>query len=285
MLVSTRENGLLNPTFVDIFQLNNLVVYLPFDNAKYYVLDATNKYYSYNQVPFNLLNSYGLCLDKDNNKYDMVFIETKTPSKEIVAITGDIGADAKMKGTGDVISYGYNRTGELELYKTEGEKKFVEFLSEKDNNLKITCLKLEDAEIDTLPLRQSFNFDYELNNPDNYILFCPNIFTSLHYNPFLNETRASDVDFGFADNHVIFGRFKMPAGYKIESLPKDANIVMADKSIRFKRTLGIEESYISIHYEIEVKRTQFLKAEYPDLREFYKKMYDMLNEQIILKKG
>ncbi len=123
-----------------------------------------------------------------------------------------------------------------------------------------------------------------LNNTDNYIMFSPNIFTSLHKNPFLNETRSADIDFGYLNNHMIFGRYKIPEGYIVESLPKDANIVMADKSIKFKRTLGKEDGYISVHYEIRVQRTRFRKTEYDDLHEFYKRMYDMLNEQIILKK-
>ena len=77
----------------------------------------------------------------------------------------------------------------------------------------------------------------------------------------------------------------MPAGYNIESLPKNTNIVMQDKSVRFKRTLEKDEDgFISLHYEINIKRTRFSKSEYPDVREFFKKMYDMLNEQIILKK-
>lgn len=284
MLVSTRDNGLIEPNFVDMFQINDLVTYIPVDTGKYYVLDATDKYNTYNQVPYDLLNSYGLCLDKEKNKYDVIFIDTKTPSNNVTFVNGEISADAKMKGTGEISSYGYNRISDLEIYKTTDEKKYKEFLSENDNNLSLSNLKLENTEIDTLPLRQSFDFTYDLNNTDKYIMFSPNIFTSLHNNPFLNDTRSSEIDFGYADNHMIYGRYKIPDGYAIESLPKDANIVMTDKSIRFKRLLGNEDGYISIHYEIRVNRTRFPRSEYPDLHTFYKKMYDLLNEQIILKK-
>ena len=41
MLVSTRENGLLQPDFVDRFQINSLVTYVPVDTSNYYILDAT----------------------------------------------------------------------------------------------------------------------------------------------------------------------------------------------------------------------------------------------------
>lgn len=285
MLVSTRENGLLLPDFVDIFQINSLVAYVPVDSTKYYVLDATNKFETYNQVPFNLLNSYGLCLDKEKDKYDMVFLKTNAPSKEVIIITGEISADAKMHGNADIVSYGYNRTGKLEILKNIDEKKYEEFLTEEDNNLKLSNLKSENLEIDTLPLQQSFNFTYELNNTDNYLLFSPNIFTTLHINPFLSEGRTSAIDFGYANSHVIIGTYRIPSGYKVESLPKDANIIIADKSIRFKRILAQDGGSIQLKYEISISRTKFLRSEYSDLHEFYKKMYDLLNEQIVLKKG
>lgn len=285
LLVSTRENGLLEPDFVDIFQINDLVTYVAVDSAKYYVLDATDRYNTYTQIPFNLLNSYGLLLNKEDGKYDMIFLETKKPSKEIVIINGEIGPDSKIQGRGDIASYGYDRTVKQAIFKMIDAKKYEEFLTEDDNDLRLSNLKSENLDVDTLPLKQSFDFTYDLNNTDNYILFSPNIFTTLHKNPFLSEVRSSDIDFGYANDHVIFGVYKMPPGYKIESLPKDANMINANKGILFKRTLGLVDGYIQLKYEISIKRSQFLKSEYPDLREFYKKMYEMLNEQIVLKKS
>lgn len=284
LLVSTRENGSMRPDFVDKFQINDLVVYVPVDSAHYYILDATDKYNTYNQIPFELLNSYGLCLNKDENKYDMIYIENKTPAREIIMVTADISNDAKMKGTGAIASYTYNRSGELEIYKTLGDEKFKEYLAGNDNNIKISNLKLENMGIDTLPLTQNFDFTYDLNNSDNYIYFTPNIFTPMHTNPFLSEVRFAPVDFGHGDDRVIVGKYKIPAGYDVESLPKNANMIMPDKSIRFKRVLEKQDGYIMLHYEIDIKRTLFLKSEYSDLHEFFRRMYDMLDEQIILKK-
>ena len=284
MLVSTRENGLLRPDFVDIFQINSLVTYVPVDSIKYYLLDATSKFETYNQIPFNLLNSYGLCLDKEKDKYNMVFLKTNAPSKEVIIMTGDIGTDAKMHGSAEIVSSGYNRTGKLEILKSIDQKKYEEFLTENDNNLKLINLKSENVEVDTLPLKQSFDFTYELNNTDNYLLFSPNIFTTLHINPFLSENRTSEIDFGYTNSHLIVGTYKIPPGYKVESLPKDANMIISDKSIRFKRMLAQEDGSIQLRYEISITRTTFSRSEYPDLHEFYKKMYDLLNEPIVLKK-
>ena len=139
--------------------------------------------------------------------------------------------------------------------------------------------------VDSLPLKQTFNFSLDLNSSDHYILFNPNIFTLFHDNPFLNETRIADIDFGYKDNFVIKGIYKLPGGYKVESLPKNAIITLPDKSIRFSRLLQEDDGYLTLYYEIKIDRSIFLSAEYPDLHDFYKRMFEMLNEQIVLKKS
>jgi hypothetical protein len=59
---------------------------------------------------------------------------------------------------------------------------------------------------------------------------------------------------------------------------------MPDKSIVFKRFEGEQDGSVMIHYTIDYKRSIYTKDEYPSIRDFYKKMYEMLNEQIVLKK-
>ena len=59
---------------------------------------------------------------------------------------------------------------------------------------------------------------------------------------------------------------------------------MPDKTISFKRIAAEDDGYIQIHYVINYDKSLFIKEEYPGLREFYKRMYEMLNEQIVLKK-
>ncbi len=60
---------------------------------------------------------------------------------------------------------------------------------------------------------------------------------------------------------------------------------MPDKSITFKRIVAEQDGDILVHYTIDYKRSLFLKDEYPSIHDFYKKMYEMLNEQIVLKKS
>jgi hypothetical protein len=285
MLVSSRDNGKMLSNFVDVFQINKLVAYIPVDSAKYFILDASNKFNFYNEIPFDQLNSNGLYLDKEKGKYGLVFMKKDQPIKQITFIDAEIKPDGTMTGIGQINSFSYSKSASLELYKTLEEKKYMDYLRDNDNSLKIKSLKFENKEVDSLPLTQTIEFNLDLpGTDDKYIYFNPNLFTSLHDNPFIRENRASDIDFGSVNIFAINGRYKIPAGYKVEALPGSMNLLMPDKSISFKRLLAAEDGFITVHYVISYKKSTYPQSDYPIIRAYFKKMHDMLNEQIVLKK-
>jgi len=145
---------------------------------------------------------------------------------------------------------------------------------------------MENMAIDSLPLVQNIDFNLDLNgSDDNYIYFNLNLFSSLHTNPFLSESRNTDIDFGYRDNVVLNGSYKIPAGYKIDALPKNLTLIMPDSSIIFKRVINQDADNITVRYVVNHKKTLYFKNSYPNFYIFYKKMYEMLNEQIVLKKS
>jgi hypothetical protein len=204
----------------------------------------------------------------------------------MVFINGEIKPDGKLTGTAQISSTSYNKINSVEKYKTDGEKKYIDFLRDNDNNIKISSLKMQDMEVDSLPLMQNIEFNLDLAGSDeNYIYLNPNLFTSLKTNPFLSENRMTDVDFRYLRNYAVSGMYKVPAGYKVDALPKSLTIVMPDKGVSFRRIVAEQDGSIIVRYNISYNKTQYSKDDYPDFHEFFKKMHEMLNEQIILKKG
>jgi hypothetical protein len=286
MVVSTREHGRVRPYLTSLIQFNRAVVYVPIDSANYYVLDATGKYNMYNEIPEELLNSSGLYIDKSKNVYDIIYIHNQQPARQVVFINAEIKPDGKLEGNAQLSSTSYNRINAIERYKTDGEKKYIDYLRGDDNNLKISAVKLDDMEVDTLPLTQKVDFSLDLPGSDeNYIYLNPNLFTSLKANPFLSEKRMTNIDFGYLKNYSINGVYKIPAGYKVDALPKSISMVMPDKSMSFKRIVAEQDGSIVVRYNINYNKVEYSKDDYPDFHEFFKKMHEMLDEQIVLKKS
>ena len=141
-------------------------------------------------------------------------------------------------------------------------------------------------EVDTLPLVQHIDFNFNLPGADeNYIYFKPNLFSSAFDNDFLSEHRFTDIDFGYMSADAINGVYKIPAGYKTDALPKSVSMAMADNSILFKRMVAEQDGSIFVRYSLSFKKSLFFKENYEEFHAFFKKMNEMMNEQIVLKKA
>ena len=286
MMVSTRQHGKVNPGYPNPYIFNRTVAYVPGDATNFYVLDATGKYNVYNEIPAPLLNGMGFYIDDDHEKYDLLFLNKTEPVKQMVTINAEIKTGGKMAGNAHINSYSQNRIDAIKRYKTDGEKKYIEYLLDKDNSLGIGSLKFENMEVDSLPLLQVIDFNQELTGSDeNYIYFNSNLFTQFRQNPFLSDNRVTDIDFSYPASFALNGTFKIPAGYKTDALPKSATMTMPDNSISFKRIVSEEDGIIAMRYYISFKRSIYFKENYAEFHEFLKKMYEMLNEQVVLKKG
>lgn len=286
MAVSTPNYGRVNPFNTTPSAFNRTVVYVLADHDAKYILDATGKYNQYNETPAELLNSMGLWIDRSKNTFDTVYVKKESPVRQSVLVNAEIKPDGKMSGSAQLNSFSYNRISTIKNYKENGEKKYIEYLADGDNNLKISSVKFENMEVDSLPLTQKIDFDLDLAGSDqNYIYLNPNMLSGLKKNPFLSESRMSDIDFGYLRSYSINGVYKIPAGFKVDALPKDASIVMPDKGVSFKRIIAEQDGSLMVRYSVNFNKITYSKDEYANIHEFFKKMYEMLNEQIVLKKG
>lgn len=286
MTVSTRSYGKVSRYNTSTDEFNRTVAYVPVDSTKNYVLDATGKYNLYNETPAELLNSMGLYIDISKKLYYTTYLKKETPARQVTIINAEIKPDGKIGGTAQINSFSYNRISSLKDYKVNGEKKYIDYLTGGDNTLKITSLKMENMDVDTLPLVQNIAFNLETTGSDGtYIYLSPNLFSAFKKNPFLSDTRLTDIDFEYPQNHSINGVYKIPAGYKVDAIPKNTSLVMPDKSISFKRLVAEQDGSVEVHYTINYNKAEYSKDDYPAFHEFFKKMYELLSEQIVLKKS
>ena len=78
------------------------------------------------------------------------------------------------------------------------------------------------------------------------------------------------------------GCFTFPSNLKPEDIPKNIQLVTPDKSISFVRFASLDDNTITIQMQLKVNQSLYTVDDYPVLKEFYKKMYNTLSEQIVL---
>jgi len=148
----------------------------------------------------------------------------------------------------------------------------------------IDSLEFENLDADSMPLVQKVQFKIPVSSSGEYSFFSTNLFTRLEKNPFVADTRFSDVFFGVNQNTSIIANITIPPGYTFETLPKNMRMIMPDTSISITRRLVAENNQLSVRVSLDFLKPYFTTQEYPDFKEFYKQLFAILSEQIAIKK-
>ncbi len=285
VLVSTRENGRVNTSLAGVAQFNKVMAYVEI-GKNIYVLDATDKYTPAKLIPSDVLYSSGLVIEKISTfdwGWRTLWNEEKLFKNTTVIMAG-IDEKGVMKGEANITSFEYSRLERIPVLK-KGKQKFIEtYFTTKNTGLVIDSLGVENEDIDSLPLKQQVSFSNKTSSSGDYHYFSANLFSGLEKNPFIADNRFSDVFFGSNQIYTIMGLFTIPTGYQFDELPKNTRMIMPDSSIVFSRIMEVTDNEISVRIQLEIKKPIYSVDEYPYFREFYKKLFEMLNEQIVFKK-
>ena len=281
LLVSTKDNGTVNTLYPFLDQFNNTMACVMIGDKKY-TLNAADKYNPAYLIPYDVLNNEAFIVDDQLGGW-IVLADDKGKYENVVSIFSEITPDGFMKGQATVFSYGYSKNPRVEKWK-EDKKSFENYFSKSFTGLKLDTIEVENADVDTLPLRQQVKFSLPVNQSGGYEYFPLNLFQGLEKNPFIADQRSTDVDFGYKQSFQISGKIYIPDGYEFEELPKNMRMIMPDTSIDLKRLMQADSNSIDVRITVDFQKPVYSANDYPMLKEFYKKLFATLNEQVVIKK-
>lgn len=289
VLVSTHDNGIVNSSDAGTYenpgflQFNKVMAYVEIDD-KVYVLDAAQKETPVHMIPEEVLMTEGLVIEKIET-FDWgwrTLWNKNLLSRNIIQLTGSIDKEGKLEGEATITSFDYARLARLSIARKGKDEYSKKFLTAPGIN--IDDVSFENLDSDSLPLVQKIKFNQTLDASGDYRHFTTNMLSGLERNPFVADNRFSDVFFGSNQHHLILGTFKVPEGYEPEALPKNIKMIMPDTSIIISRISQFSDNTISTRVQLEFKKSVFPAEEYPELQEFYKQLYGLLNEQYVIRK-
>ena len=284
VLVSTHANGAVSPANADIEQFDKVMAYVSIGD-KFYVLDATNKHTPSNLIPEEVMYTEGLVIERLDT-YEWGWKPLWDPSrqlKELVVMNGRMTSDGKINGQVTIRSVDYSKVKKLPLA-NDTRKKFIEYYYSSDNSIVVDSLTLENNKTDSLPLVQNVSFTKTASSTGDYIYFSANMFTGLEKNPFVADTRTSDILFSMNQQFMINGILNIPDELEFDELPKNVRMITPDTSLVFTRYVQKEKNQVMFRINVDFRKPFFAVDEYPYFKEFYKKLFDLLNEQFIVRK-
>jgi hypothetical protein len=279
VLYSTRDNGLVNTHYPFLSQFNNVAVYVTI-NENHFVLDATNKFLHYTLVPPGIVNSQALIVDDNNGRWTNITSDKK--SYKIVTVVNAVAdSNANVKGDCLITHYNYAAAREDEVQQRT-EAAFI------TNCCNDAAIAIDNFSInntgDSLPLEHRINFTAPSGGTGNYRYFTISHFFGLQNNPFVADERLADIDFGVNQEYTLYGKYIIPEDYIFDELPENTMLTMPDTSIIFTSSIATDENILTVKMSVLFNQSFYLAYNYSDIAAFYKKMFAVLHQQIVLKK-
>lgn len=282
MLVSERGHGKVDPQYPFLDQFNNVMAYVLIGDNKY-VLDGSGAYTPPFMIPFSIINTKAFVVNrKKGGIIDLT--ETARADKNLVIIHAKIDASGAMIGEASIQSSDYARLNRLRAWHRDKEKFRENYFTTYQTGLRMDSLVMKNLDNDSLSLDQQFHFAIPSNENGGYKLINLNLFSGIAKNPFISDIRFTNIDYGCLQQHTVIEEIELPANLKVESLPRNVRMIMPDTSIALTRFIDLKENTLAVRYTIQTRRSVFTADEYSYVRDFYKRMADIMNEQLVLQK-
>lgn len=291
VLVSTHGNGMVNTMDAGTFdwpgfyQFNKVMAFVEM-NEQVYVLDASDKTAPVHLIPRDVLMTEGLVIEKVET-FDWgwrTLWNKNSVQADNISIRGNIDETGKLNGEVSIRSSDYARTARQSIAKKGKDKYIEQYITGSNPGMTVEDVTFENLDADSLPLIQTVKFNQALNSSGEYRYFSSNILSGLEKNPFVADSRFSDVFFGCNQSYVIMGNFMLPDGYELEGLPKNIRMIMPDTSISMSRVSQVSANVLMTKTQLEFKRPFYPASQYAEFQEFYKQLFELLNEQYVIRK-
>ncbi|HET9487011.1 MAG TPA: DUF3857 domain-containing protein [Chryseosolibacter sp.] len=281
VLISTRDNGFILKDYASENQFDYVLCSVTVDGKRYF-LDATDPALPFNIVPEYCVNTEGLLISDGGSNW--IKIEGEVKEKISMNAWLSVSGNENLKGKITTAKQGYAAIAERRKFNTLGETKFKEE-SVADNLWIVDSIQVHNAGKTDLP----FMVTHYATVPGHITAAQGKIYV----NPYMlwenknllhGNTREYPIDLESKIEKRLAVNLSIPAGFKIESLPKSQTIALPDKSLNCSFVLSSDDKNIMIILIYTVAKTWFEKEDYANLREFMNMVIAKQNEMIVLVK-
>ncbi|MEO6406599.1 MAG: DUF3857 domain-containing protein [Ferruginibacter sp.] len=282
ILLSTRENGILNPSFTLLKQFNSLMAYVPLDKG-FLVLDANDKSIPFGLMPRDIVNTKGFIVSAPGGRW-IDLIDNQHHYQVMSAIQETMDINGLIKGEATITFDDYAKAEHKASYTSHPENYKADYFTKPYTAIQVEKIEMQNEGNDSLSFITKIGFNQQLSKTGDYYYFNANVFSDFVSSPFLEEERQTDIDYGVQKKYTTYTLLTIPAEFEFESYPKTISVSTKDRGVSFTRQSDVNNNKLVMKIDITFKRTFYSPDIYPDFKEFYKTIINDLNEQIVVKK-
>lgn len=282
VILSTRSNGIAFLPSRTAF--NYVVCGVEYDN-RISMFDATSKYSMSNIMPARTLNWVGRVIRK-NGTSDEIDLMVDVISKNSTNVFATLQTNGELNGKLREVNTEYAAYMYREDQGKYSKETVINNLERKYKGIEVDGLKVMNME----DLYQPIQVEYEFNHNNvveiigSKMYFSPFLFLNYTENPFTQEKREYPIDFLYPRQDKYTFTITIPEGYEIESLPKATNLSIIDDLGAFKFNCLGTGNKIQVSATFDLNQSTILPQYYVTLKDFFKRMLEVQNDKIVLKK-
>lgn len=284
VILSTRDNGLVNKLFPVVSEFDYVVARVNIGNKKY-MLDATDPLLPFGMLPLRCINDQGRVISLNKPSYWIDMVETSRSSRTS-SLDLTIQPDGKIKGTITTFYLGYaayQKRNAIKKFNTVDE--YVENMSENNSHYKIARSEISNLDSLNRPLTEKFEITmngYDLNQQN--IIFDPAFWDTITENPFKLTERSYPVDMGSTLDHRLVLALHFPDNLVASKLPETVAMGLPNKGGKFVTSIEVQGQVLNYSQVKQLDKSVYGSEEYPYLKEFYNKIIQNQKATVVFTK-
>jgi hypothetical protein len=283
VILSTRSNGSLNRYFAIVTKFDYVIAYAKVDD-KEYLMDATDEFRPFNELPPECLNGEGRTVHPRMSKW--IPLINNEQIYDQVMIQAELGRNSDLTCNVQRIYASYSAYNIRNMLQITGKEGFIAGLKLSNGNNEYSDIEILNQD----SIGKSLYINYKVvikgavqATPELFIIN-PVLFFSRNENPFVSSERKFPVDFPCPMNEIYTLNIKVPDQYEVDELPSEINLKLEKNGAIFNYSPTAASNEISIRYRLNRKETFFPVDNYNGLKEFYTLLIKKQSELIILKR-
>jgi transglutaminase-like putative cysteine protease len=282
VILSTRDHGRVHPVYPIRHKYNYVIACATID-GKDILLDATDKFIGFGQLPVRCLNFQGRLISENNSRW----IQLSNLGESTMMFQAKLNLEecGTLSGSIEIASSGYdavNKRREL-LYNQDD---YIKKLKDEKKSWEIMSHNFEN--IDKLSERLLSKYEVRITDAaipaGNTIFIHPLLTEGWNDNPFKQEKRIFPIDLVHPSNTIFHLSLNIPEGYDVEEMPKSAMWALPENGGTFSYNVLRNGNTINITANFNLRKAFFGADTYHSLKEFYNLIVAKSAEQIVLKK-
>lgn len=281
VILSTRDNGLVNEIYPLIQQYNYVLCRVTVDDRDY-LLDATHKYLGFGKLSPNVYNTSVRIIDTEPAALLMSSDSLNESKITSVFIVNE--KDHKMSAAVNNIC-GFNESNQLreDLSKHSKDSYFKNIKSMYTGDVEISEEEIDSLRLLEDPVKVKYDVTLDLGDED-VIYFNPMIGSQEKDNPFTSSDRYYPVEMPFCKDETYVLNMEIPKGYEVDELPKSARVNLNEKEGIFEYLIAKSGDRIQLRSHVKLAKAIYEPEDYQTLRDFYSYIVKKQAEQVVFKK-